>query len=260
MTHVKPSSASSALSGDPAYTVQGRSVRTTRTLGRLAGGAGLAAVLVTGAMVTTEWWGPVEENLGLGPFVISMYWGLASLLTAGLVVPAWRGSASGRRLLGGVSLAGFAAAVRWLSYEPGDARGWAVGITVAVLLGSATAAAALAERRLRCLRGVGLVVAAALVLPLVAVLWQAHAAFATVAIDARLSVSADGRTVRSEFATEPCIKPLRLEVVETPDAVRVLTLARQYRGFPRGCGGPVVPHRLEATLAAPLGSRVLGPA
>ncbi len=44
-------------------------------------------------------------------------------------------------------LAGFAGALHWLSYEPGNAQGYAVGITVAVLLAIATVASGLAERR-----------------------------------------------------------------------------------------------------------------
>ena len=236
-----------------------RSSSTGRRLGRLAAGAAFAAVVVTGGSVTREWSGPAEDDLGLGPFVIALTWAVAGVLVAMLVLPTWLGSTWCRRVLGVASLAGFAGALHWLSYEPGDAQGFAVGIAVAVLLGCATAAAALAERRLRSGAAPGVAVVGVLVLALGTGLWRAHSSSEISAVEAVLSVSADGRTVRSEFSTGRCVEPLRLEVVHTPQEVRVLTRITIDRGFPTSCGGAAVPGRLEATLDAPLGTRVLRP-
>ncbi len=69
------------------------------------------------------------------------------MLVFTLVLPGWLGSSWGRRLLGVACFAGFGGALHWLSYEPGDAQGYAAGITVALLLGIATVATVLAERR-----------------------------------------------------------------------------------------------------------------
>lgn len=236
------------------------SASTVRALGRLAAGTASAAVLVTGALFTLEWSGRAEDTLGFGPIMISLYWGVAALLLGCLVVPAWRGSTRGRRLLGVASLAGFAGALQWLSYGAGDARGYAVSMTVAVLLGTATAATALTERRLHSCRGLGAALVAVLIVSFAGVLWRLSSASQTVAVDAELTLLADGRTVRSDFGTDPCGEPLRLEIVETPHEVRVLTLVKLDRGFPRGCSGVAVPRRLLATLDAPLGLRVLRPA
>ena len=226
-----------------------------RSLSRLAAGAVFGAVAKTGASVTREFSGPAEDTLGLGPFVITFFWSLAAVLLAMLVLPTWRGSAICRRILGAATLAGFAGALHWLSYEPGDAQGFAVGISVAALFGVSTAGAALAEGR----TGLTIAVTGGLALAFTAGLWRAHASYDVFAVDAALSVSADGRTVRSDFVTGHCSEPLRLEVVETAQDVRVLTLVRIDRGFPTGCGDAPVPQRLEAVLDAPLGARALRP-
>lgn len=262
MTHHRAPSratAASAASADSADAHR-QSASTGRASGRLAAGAGLAAVLVAGALFTREWSGPAEDTLGFGPIMIALYWGAAALLLGCLFLPAWRGSRRGRRLLGVASLAGFAGSLQWLSYGPGDALDYAVGITVAVLLATATAATALTERRLHRYRSLKVALVAVLVLSLAGVLSRLNSALETVAVDAELSVLADGRTVRSDFATDACGEPLRLEIVETPHEVRVLTLVKLDRGFPRGCSGVAVPRRLQATLDAPLGPRVLRPA
>jgi hypothetical protein len=119
-------------------------------------------VLVTGTLLTSEWWGPSEETLGFGYVVISLFWGVAAALVWFLVVPTWRGARWPRAVLGGSALVGCAAARHWLSYEPepGTAS-YGVGVSVAVLLGIAAAAALLAEvvtsRRPRLLTTVAVV-------------------------------------------------------------------------------------------------------
>ena len=120
----------------------------SRRLGRVAAVAALAAVLVIGLELTRQLL-PEARSDDLGPLfaiVIAIFWLVAAGLVSTVVLPTWLGSRSIRRLLGVCSLAGFGAALHWMSYEPGDVAGAATGITVAVLLATATAAALLAER------------------------------------------------------------------------------------------------------------------
>ncbi len=98
---------------------------------------------------------------------------------------------------------------------------------------------------------------AALVVPLVAVLAWANSAAETVTVDANIAVLADGLTVQSTFETDGCGEPLRLDITESPQEVRVRTLVRQDSGFPGGCTDIAVRQRLHATLEEPLGGRTL---
>ena len=75
-------------------------------------------------------------------------------------------------------------------------------------------------------------------------------------VDADVTVLPDDRTVRSEFSTNTCGRPLRLEIEETGSKVRVRTLVDQ-EWFLASCDDVAVPHALEKVLEQPLGDREL---
>ena len=76
------------------------------------------------------------------------------------------------------------------------------------------------------------------------------------AVDADLSVGPDGRTVTSEFVTNTCGHPLRLDITETPSRVEVRTLVDR-DWWLASCEDVALPRRLEAQLSQPLGDREL---
>ena len=97
---------------------------------------------------------------------------------------------------------------------------------------------------------------AVLLVPLTVVLVRANSD-TDVTVDADVSVLDDGRTVRSDFSTNSCGEPLRLEVEETRQAVRVRTIVRRDEGPFVSCDDFARGQTLETTLDEPLGNRTL---
>lgn len=77
------------------------------------------------------------------------------------------------------------------------------------------------------------------------------------ALPAELTVLTDGVTVVSTFTASTCQEPLRLEVDEGPQEVRVTTLVEVEDRFGQGCDGAALQGRLTTTLQTPLGDRRL---
>lgn len=97
---------------------------------------------------------------------------------------------------------------------------------------------------------------AVLVVPLVALLAWLNLGSQTFTVDAEVALLPDGRTVASTFETNSCDEPLRLDIDESAQEVRVRTLVRRV-GRLRGCDDFAETQRLVGTLAEPLGTRTL---
>lgn len=76
------------------------------------------------------------------------------------------------------------------------------------------------------------------------------------AVEAEVSIGADGRTVISDFATNTCGHPLRLDISETPSRVEVRTLVDR-DWWLASCNDVALPRKLQERLSEPLGDREL---
>jgi peptidoglycan/LPS O-acetylase OafA/YrhL len=116
-----------------------------RVLGRVAAASAAAAGLVAVIVISADLL-PELADLGFGTGFVVVWCLVGGLIPLALTEPTWSGSVWGRRALSVGCLVGLGFAVNWLSDEPGDRAGYALGVTVALLLVLAVVAALLAER------------------------------------------------------------------------------------------------------------------